>query len=168
MQGTGGLTIPNHTGFDLGSGNFTVELFFYQLTINTFPNLINKCVTVNFSPFNFTLSTGREIYSRSSNNGTSYVASILSATSAYTTTAWHHLAWVRSGTTFYAWLNGVSLGTPVTMSGALTTNSDPLTIGTGGSGGNYFNGRISSVRLTKGTARYTAAFTPPTLPFPTS
>jgi len=166
-QGSGGLSIADHTGFDFGSGDFTCEMYFYELSGVVFPVLLGKSATVNFAPVQMLTSLGRDIFTRSSNDGSSYGASVTAAAPAYSQTTWYHLAWGRTGTTFYSWLDGVSLGT-ATMSGALTTNSDPLVIMTGGSGGNFWNGRISSVRLTKGVNRYTTAFTPPPLPLPTS
>jgi hypothetical protein len=76
---------------------------------------------------------------------------------------WHHVAFVRSGSTGTFYKNGVSIGT-ATYSGALTATSD-MTIGGYSGNSEYFNGYIDDVRITNGMARYTANFTPPTSAF---
>lgn len=75
--------------------------------------------------------------------------------------AWTHVAAVRSGSTMTLYVNGVSAGT-TTNSNNLTDNK--ITIGSAGYVGDYFNGYISNLRVVKGTAVYTSAFTPPTAP----
>jgi hypothetical protein len=73
--------------------------------------------------------------------------------------SWNHIALVRSGTTWTAWLNGSS-----SASTTLSTNisvTGQTRIGRGrATSTNYFNGYISNVRLTIGGALYTSTFTP--------
>lgn len=85
------------------------------------------------------------------------------------TGTWHHLALVRSGTgtnQTVLYVNGVAV-----RSGTVATNysvSPTLYIGaTTGNGSTKleFKGNISNLRILKGGAAYTAAFTPPTVPF---
>lgn len=72
--------------------------------------------------------------------------------------AWHYLAFVRLGTTLTGYLDGIA-GTPTTYSGTL-----------GNTGGIFVGGSLNSyideLRITRGVARYTANFTPPTQAFP--
>ena len=79
---------------------------------------------------------------------------------------WHHYAVARSGSTLKAFLNGVEQ--------ISTSYSNAIDFSNGGSAvigitdradypGDYdFQGYISNLRLIKGTALYTSAFTPPT------
>lgn len=80
---------------------------------------------------------------------------------------WHHVAVTRSGNTFRTFLNGTQTASGTNSSTAGSSN--PLTIGYYGSGigasaTSYWDGYISDVRIVKGTALYTADFTPPTEP----
>jgi hypothetical protein len=77
---------------------------------------------------------------------------------------------VRNGTALTLYRNGVSVGTATNS--VDITNTYQLAIGAtgkapaGGVVGDYpFNGYLSDFRLTKGYARYTTTFTPPTTPF---
>jgi len=72
---------------------------------------------------------------------------------------WTHLAVTRSGTNLKAFVNGVISGTPITNS---TQNYDTIKYIGRNPAGEYFNGYIDDLRITKGVARYTANFTPPT------
>jgi hypothetical protein len=63
-----------------------------------------------------------------------------------------------------SFLNGVLVNTQtisITSKDAGTT----FNIGTNNNTGNYFNGYIDEVRITKGIARYTSNFTVPSAPF---
>lgn len=80
---------------------------------------------------------------------------------------WHHVAWTRSGSTNYLFLDG-NLEATFTNSAdysGLTTSADQFEIGTWGGGDvNTWGGYISNARIVKGTALYTTTFTPPTEP----
>jgi hypothetical protein len=95
-----------------------------------------------------------------------YVNSPLGAVS-YTANVWQHWAVVRNGTQVHLYRDGASINSTIN-SAALNTANQPLTIGdsTHSTGSYPLNGYIDDLRITKGVARYTANFTPPTAPFP--
>jgi hypothetical protein len=81
---------------------------------------------------------------------------------------WAHYAVCRSGNTWYMFINGQQVAT-ATNSSTISNGSAPLCIGgySGASPSNKyaFKGYMSGLRILKGTALYTSAFTPPsTLP----
>ncbi|MGE5417704.1 MAG: LamG-like jellyroll fold domain-containing protein [Acidobacteriota bacterium] len=82
------------------------------------------------------------------------------------TTAYHHVAVVRAGSTMKLYLDGTCVST-TTNNGKLSNTLVPLEIGrysyNGGSG--YVNGYIDEVHIVNGTACWTNNFTPPTVPY---
>jgi len=76
---------------------------------------------------------------------------------------WYHVAVVRNGSTITMYKNGVSVGTPVTNSNALYNHTGAIRIGANTSS-SFFSGYVSNARVVIGTAVYTSAFTPPTIP----
>ena len=87
-----------------------------------------------------------------------------SSSSSVPIDTWTHLAASRGGGTVRLFIDGV-----VVSSGVLPVNlSDAATlIGYRNASYNgYLNGYIDDLRITKGVARYTANFTPPTAAFP--
>ncbi|MPN39632.1 hypothetical protein SDC9_187160 [bioreactor metagenome] len=90
---------------------------------------------------------------------------MVSITSAsFTASQWHHFAFIRSGNNFCLAVDG-ALGSASTYSGALDyDSSQPVMIGyqTGQSSAFYYDGYIDEFRVSKGIARWTSNFTPPT------
>jgi hypothetical protein len=84
---------------------------------------------------------------------------------------WTHMAVSRSGSSLRLFLNG-ELNVTLTDSSDFSNSQDMFIGGWDRSGAgsvptqNWFDGYIDEFRITKGFARYTAAFTPPTGPFP--
>ena len=90
-------------------------------------------------------------------------------TSTFTTGVWRHFAWVRSGSTLTGYVDGVAESTPYTTSSNLGSSTGTHLIGNDGFGTNdHLRSYFCCLRVTKGIARYTANFTPPDLPLPTS
>ncbi|KKM97598.1 hypothetical protein LCGC14_1166400 [marine sediment metagenome] len=76
---------------------------------------------------------------------------------------WYHVALVRSGTNIKLYLNGLAQGAGY---GDKDMNNDGNKIYIGGTpGGDYLNGWMEEVRISKGIARWTTNFTPPTTPY---
>jgi hypothetical protein len=89
-------------------------------------------------------------------------SAVLSVTPTNATGSWYHVAVVRSGTTVTIYKNGVSLGTATNSSSFTSTST--MNIGQQNSGVGYWAGLLSNVRFVKGTAVYTANFTPSIAP----
>lgn len=82
---------------------------------------------------------------------------------AISTAAWNHFAYVRNGSNFTLYKNGVSIGTAT--SAAVGTTSYAFPVAVGGRQGTAIEallGYMDEVRISKGIARWTANFTPPT------
>ena len=137
-------------------GDFTIEFFVWL------DNVVSEGVMIGS-----TASGGFQIGHRSGNTwglakaSTAWLAYAASMPSLDT---WHHVAVVRSGTAIKIYLDGVQVATGT--SSATFTGSTSVRVGgmsgLGSTTGAYFD----EVRITKGIARYTAAFDPPTAPFP--
>jgi hypothetical protein len=175
FDGTGDyLVLPNSSLFELGTGNFTIEAWVWiDSTVNPGRPDNNKSVTIfstgssssNDCSFAITGNTtsaglGFELY-----QVTPGIALNVSATVG--TNSWAHIAFVRTGTTIYVFVNGTryTLGT---TSVAIGSSVSPK-IGIANSSGytNQFKGYIDDLRITKGLARYTTTFTPPASALPT-
>jgi hypothetical protein len=161
---TDSLTAASNAAFTLGasSNNFTIEFWAYANGLQA-ANAVLLTTWVSFSSgfanrwslnFSGSASSSTLIWNNSSGSG-------LVVTTSFPINAWTHVAVVRNAATINVYINGVSLLTQ-------TTNQDYSTQGALSvgyvSGGGYFNGYISNARLANGTAVYTGAFTPPTVP----
>jgi hypothetical protein len=84
--------------------------------------------------------------------------------------AWSHIAFTYNGSTTLAlYINGVAAGTFGYVATAAATAATPFQIGGAINGLEgvseiYFSGYMSNLRIVKGTAVYTSAFTPSTTP----
>ena len=89
------------------------------------------------------------------------VTNTISTSSIRVTNQWFHLAVVKNGGTYTAYINGISVATSTTalISATLTT----WQIGGRTSASTYCTGYLSNLRVVSGTAVYTGNFTPPTL-----
>ena len=79
---------------------------------------------------------------------------------------WMHIALVKYGDIYTIYKDGTNTAATVTDS-STDTYSGLLRIGGYGAGSNWFHGYIDELRMSKGIARWTSAFTPPTAPYTT-
>jgi len=91
-----------------------------------------------------------------SNIANTYIGS---STSVITANTWTHVALVRVSGTVTLYVNGTAVGSGSAPGNCTGTN---LVIGGYYSTGYLYNGYLDDLRITKGVARYTANFTPPT------
>ena len=152
--GTDKLTTPTDAAFNLAGGSWTIEGYFYFLAATNYSTLV-MCNLSNTDGFGLSLNNASNITYYV--NGT---AQITSAT-AISLNTWYHIAASSNGTTTTLYINGTSAGTTTTVP---TSKSYPVTVGAKNNSIEYFTGYASNVRVVKGTAVYTANFTPPTAP----
>jgi hypothetical protein len=154
------LSLADNAALQLSSGDFTIEGWFYiSGATSTAYNLISKGTATTGWSLNTT--TGARIQF-------SYTASNLTgATTTLVANAWYHIAVVRSGSAsgnLKIYLNGVQ---EVASAGSVNDDfnqTSTMYISASRTATVPLNGYLSNIRVVKGTAIYTAAFTPPALP----
>lgn len=171
---SGNLTIPYNDAFDFGTGDFTIEGWFYfaNLASPIVQTLIMLGDGVNGSG---PVTTGWDLFYRStgqislaSYDGTNYYEYSTSGLSL-TPNTWYFVAVSRAANVLKIFVNGVAYYTgTVTQSFSAVNTANPLRIGLGyyGPGAGYTNplyfpGYVDDVRITKGVARYLTNFVPP-------
>lgn len=182
MKFTGGkLTFPysNQSALDFGTGSYTVEAWIYRTatgtvgTDTTYQNILSTAssgqggwgLILNNSDGRLAWKTGSSGVLIPTLLGDNYVAVPLNT--------WTHVAVARENTSgggFGFFVNGFRRNfTNASTDDTSSDGSDDFVIG-GDNDDSYtrFTGYIEDVRITKGVARYTADFTPPTAEFPTS
>jgi hypothetical protein len=160
FDGTGDyLTLPSESAFQFGTGNFTVEMWMYRAPVSNVGYLIDAR--------NSSQTTNWAIYKDSGTNGITWFngsVTLVDPTPIAANT-WTHIAFARQGTSLRYYINGVAYNiyTDTTNYSVSPTISY---IGSRFNGADQLNANIDDLRITKGVARYTANFTPPTAPFP--
>jgi hypothetical protein len=152
------LTAPNNAALALGAGDFTVEFWAYVLNSSAAYIAIDSRNAGADAGFAILFETSSGYNVRVYRNG----AYLLTSSAVVATNAWNHVAFVRNGATSYLYLNGVQVASAADSNTYVEPGT--LKVGVGWNTGNYFPGYISNLRIVKGTAVYTAAFTPPTAP----
>jgi hypothetical protein len=153
------ITVSSDPAFSFGTGDFTVEFF---ARWNSFAN-----VNVIFDTRDGAASAnGIVFYTTSGGVFVVYrgVAPLITGATLQTA-QWYHIAVSRSSGTTRLFVDGVQSGSSASDS-ANYTDQNFFVGKTNEALSNYFNGYIDELRITKGIARYTANFTPPTAPFP--
>jgi hypothetical protein len=157
------LTTPATSDFNFGTGDFTIDWWEYRTNTTA-----NACVYNGYYTNNVNNTAASGIVA-----GMCYDGFIRTVTGDNTITytvsatmgipilnAWTHYAFVRKGTTYYAFQNGV-MQSSGTFSGSVPNCTAP-TIGTALSnlGQVYFPGYVDEFRISKGIARWTEDFNP--------
>ena len=155
---------------DFGTDDFTIECWFYR-TVTGSRDFVcdSRQSTGNTGSFFLRVDTDNKLEWAA--NGTVNSAK---STNTVAVNQWVHLAVAREGTDIRLFIDG-NLENTSTLSSSLVdaTNGTypPLIATTGNPWGNTtpaLNGYMDDFRITKGVARYTASFTPPTAAFPDS
>lgn len=117
----------------------------------------------------FTTSGGFEFYQNSptvmgvygDNGGVNIATSGITLSDA----TWRHIAVVRNGTTAKIYIDGTERASGI-WANNLTANNLFLGAYYNGTTTNTMNGYMDELRITRGVARYTTNFTPPSSEFP--
>ncbi len=157
------------TGAAIDSGDFTIELW---LNIDAWGGNNSQSLITNYG----TNTGGWALYVKNTTgqvfwwhyNGSAwvYVNRYTGTQTALSLDTWYHIALTRSGNIFRLFLDGTQEDS-TTDSNAMTSSNggthSGIRIGAVNAALDYpVNGYIDDVRITKGVARYTSNFTPPT------
>jgi len=172
LDGTGDW-LPINAGsnnmLNLGSNNFTIEAWVYT-TATSQQCIIGSNANGDGSGsymFNLNYNSNKlRFYCRYAGGSTlDYQAD----SGTFPTNAWTHVAVTRNGSSLRMFINGTQVGTTSTTLGtsAIDNSLSNYNIGRTTDSALPFTGYINDLRTTRGYARYTSNFTPPTGAFPT-
>ena len=170
FDGTGdSLSIPDSNDWNFGNSDFTIDFWVYN---SQAVGVYNEDYIMYFngsSKFSWFLrrSTAGKLEVFFSSNGTSWDFN-QSTSETITSNVWHHIAIVRDGNTIKPFIDGVlATFNSTTYTNSLSTAADLLRIADSGPSTDCFEGYIDELRISKGIARWTSNFTPPTEPYTT-
>ena len=158
FDGTGDwLLLPDNPDIQLGTGNFTIEMWVRLAAVGAARGLVAKGAS----------TTGWLVSTNSSNNVVfTFGSSTITSTGTLAVNTWYHVSVVRTGTgtnQTRIYIDGVQDGQGTVSTDFNQTNV--MYVGANRTGGDALNGFIDDLRITKGVARYTANFTPPARAF---
>ena len=160
LDGTGDrISAAASADFGFGTGDFTVEWWINFNSISNYPYQIDMRSADNDTPLSLFTRTNLQ------NQLGVYVSNsiIASGTYSFKPGIWTHYAICKTGGYLKGYMNGEE-----DFSISCTRDygtSEAISIGSVYGNNNYYvNGNIADVRIVKGTAVYTAEFTPPTEP----
>jgi hypothetical protein len=167
FDGTGDyLTGPSSATIGIGTGDFTIECWFYATDGTSVDRGIWETRTDGYPNNSDGLSLTRITETTFRVYGTSQLI-VSSATTI--TNIWNHLAVVRNSGLLYFFVNGVSQGTSSQSNSTNMNSAQPIAIGSG----RYTTSNSTPTHAVKGyiqdfrvltSAIYTSNFTPPTAP----
>lgn len=160
------LSIAATTATNLPS-DFTIEAWLRPAAFSSAMTFLGKWGSSQRC-WLFTIDNANQVTFAFGNNGSISAVVARATPSTLIANTWYHVAACRSGSTTRIFIDGVQAGANITNTGNNTgTQTTAVGINTDGNASS-FNGYIDSVRVTKGVARYTSNFTPPTAAFPNS
>jgi hypothetical protein len=150
------------------TGDFTIEAFVYNAAWGAgIETILAKWGVsgVTDSEWLFYVNNGKLSFAWAPHT---LAGHLLASAGNVPTSTWTHVAVTRSGNDWKLFIGGTNDGT-ATNSTSATNRVQQIESGyySNGTQGPY-SGYMAAIRVTKGVARYTANFTPPTLPMPTS
>ena len=145
---------------------FTVEAFVRGSVFSGSQVIASTILNSASVGISLSVNSGNPLF-RIARGSSGSLALNLQADTVLSVDTWHHLALVLTAEGLGAvYVNGTLDKSGTASSLSLLRPSYPLSIGANPNIDLFFNGYIDDLRITKGVARYTANFTPPTAPFP--
>lgn len=158
LNGTGNyLSVSNSSAFQLGTGDFSIEFWFYAESLNvTYPTILangNSSFSGGEGTFAWYIMVSGS--PRKLRMGTNASNPNISSSTTIDTGTWYHVAITRQSNLARMWVNGIFQDITVLTSN-LNISNNGLLIGRNGWNGpaGYWHGYIDDVRITKGVSRY--------------
>ena len=149
------------TAWNFGSGDFTIDGWFMFNDLTGTQTLFSQPNAGGYSPIDLLKTVANKLALYVSSNGTSNdLFNGVLGSFVFQISTWYHIAVVRSGNSWNVYINGSS-DISGTVAGTLYSSTGILRIGSD-LASQYFFGRVDEFRISKGIARWTTTFTPPT------
>lgn len=155
------LTAADSPHWDFGTNDFTISWWEFRFNTTSGKTSFSRDSTAAFPAFRIGRSDGTNLLIDMSSAGASNDIANGKSLGVITTGEFVHLEVGRSGTTFYAFKNGVQTDT-WTSAAALNPSSSVLYIARHST--NYLAAGMDRIVIVNGNCLHTSAFTPPTSP----
>ena len=155
------LSVASTNDLVFGTGNLTFEFWIYPNALSAATLYDSRPFGINGNYFVIGIDSSNVILINVN------AVTVLTSTSTCAAGQFTHVAVVRSSGTLTIYISGVASGSVANSTNFLDSGIASR-IGATVNNTSYFNGFIDDLRATKGVARYTANFTPPTAPHPLS
>ena len=167
LDGSGDYAdLVNNVDFAFDGTDFTMECFVRFNSLASSAMLLSKYST-SASTAQYYLQFGDGVLAFVWYDDTLTVRSIVSNSVAPVINQWYHVAVDRVGDHMRLYLDGVVEAENASAEAFRGNSGLAFSMGRRNhTSPFYLNGWLDEVRITKGTARYQGAFTPPTAPFP--
>ena len=166
FNGSSNISFPSSSDFEFGSGDATIECWFYPTSLTGDVMLVRRENQNGDLTFLLAINDNIPYFGYAYGSGTYYIAQ----GSSVTINTWNHVAGVIQNNTVKFYVNGVLTNSTPSPNPVISSNS-VLSIGSfqtnTGTKGKYFNGYIDEVLICKGYAKYTSNFTPASVPYGT-
>jgi hypothetical protein len=156
------ITSSDSPDWDFGAGDFTFEWWEYRYVTTSGITSFSRDGTAGTPSYKFGRSNGSNMQVDITSSGTAWDIANGKSLGSIAINTWTHYAVTRSGSNFYTFRDGIAQAS-WTSSATILAATTPLYAGRNQS--SYFGGNIDELRISKGTALYTADFTVPTEPF---
>ncbi len=162
FDGTGDyLSISDHADWDFGTGDFTIDFHVRLTTLASDQDFISTYSSDLGFWLRFTSSNGLQFLGQE-HGGTPSINFNEGGVTGWAADTWYHIALVRSGSDWYLFQDGTEVASTtgsLTMPNAVSDVNIGRNVSTTGA---HVNGWMDEFRVSKGVARWSSAFTPPT------
>jgi len=152
------LQLSSQAALSFGTDDFTIETWARLTSTGNVQVIIEARNQLAPVPWILAVDSSNKILFR-------HGVGLLTSNASITYGQWQHYAVTRSAGVIRIFIDGVTDTSTATNTSAIDAGAQGL-IGQAFGSGYYINGYIDDLRITKGVARYTSNFTPPTAPFP--
>lgn len=161
------LSIADSDDWGFGSGDFTID---FWVRFNALPGVgQNQEVFSQFDSYanlhrlfiNNPDGTLRWYYQAKKDGGSTFWAEFTRTTTVVANT-WYHIALARNGINWHLFQDGVQLGNTYVVGGSMPDLGAAFRIGSLDGTTEFLKGWLDEFRISKGIARWTSNFTPPT------
>ncbi len=155
------LSIADSDDWNFGADNFTIDCWVYITNAAQYQGVIAQRTAAKSNFAWQIMLNSMKVRFEYSLNGTTPVGADFNT--ALTTGKLYHIAVVRNGNIIKCYIDGIAETTTINIStGIIFNSSEAVFIGLLKGNNYYFFGYMDELRISKGIARWTANFTPPT------
>ena len=168
FDGSGDYLLSSYNAdYNMGVGDFTIDVWVYPTSSAVSEtSIVNRSARSGLQVTSYEIKFDGSHFGYHQGTGSGLIQQFMGyETTARTINQWYHLALVKTSTSSKLYVNGQLVLSSATVYSDVNV-SDSLYVGGRATSDFYFQGYIDDLRITKGVARYTGNFTPPTQPFP--